>query len=1336
MDASMYTGSRSQSYLENTLPQVEASSAASTPLALPPRRGGDKGPLNDGNQLSLREQENVIDRIEKENFGLKLKIHFLEDALRKAGPGFSEAALKENTELKVDKVTMQRELHRYKKHLTAAERDLETYRQQMLELQEKAKRKYADENARAEMDKLQQQVEDRDAQIEELQRQLEEAQNGDSDQIGKLHDDIGDLEAEIRAKDGQIDERDEEIEDLKEKLDEAEERVKDAERKVIASEEVDGQKEDLEHDIRRLEEQLDEANEKAEDAIAEKKRAEEDLAELQEEMANKSIVTKGSSRQSEEKMARLQKELDESEQAYADVEKQLAEANRQKEELEAALSELQSQRLSNNDKDTRIQELEAELLAQADEKDLLQSRRDELSHDVQSLQNEVERLEQEIADLEANLEDERQHALEIEKNARSQRLDEIERLNDEISDLQAEIREKDNLYDTDSDKWETEKQTLESERDRAEEKAAGLQRTIEKLREVEGSLSDRESRLQEAMQSEADRHKSEENLLNRRVEELQDALETRQSLLTDLRNELSVVRDELRQATVDRQAQLDKIAALEDEVDVLQNALEEESGSQRNDLAKAKLERDELRLQVDMLQRRSPAKSPRAPAQVDEAAATRMKWQLSDVTSQLDQAVKEKQSLLDQLNVVNVELDTVKSSLAGVTAERDEIDAELHRTAKADSSMLRSDHERLNLRTAKMKLENEVRRLKDGNKALADQRDAIEQTLEQEITKAAEEEERLGQEIRQLQAKLRSPSDSYELTAARRTIRELERRVEDYEAQLAAISTTGTADRSVHDVSIVRKDLAAARQRELDFLQREAANRETVKSLKHQIADLEHELHEKEIAQLVASPTSPRNTPGRDGSSAQLRQQLISLRQSMNEIKVRQRESERVSAEELQALQQQLEDTEDQKIVLEELLDDARQQAEELTAEHEKALRRLKLKLEQAQRDSAAASSTTNGTSSSKTDRNLRKSQAEVANLEHDVRQQQEMLDALASSEASLRRKLERARSERAAYRVTAEKLQKDLRKASKLAQAPQEEDARAAIETVVRAAEGAETRHKKELRGAVVQMEWMQKRWEREASLRSDAAYAKKFLQLQLDVANAWYVSSVPLFNKYMVLTHSTATRRSSASSSPSALDSWAAAKRSQHRQHRIVRPPKPDGQRFALCFLQRGSLRKHASRRERGANRRLFGGSWSGQQKRQRGQGGQGNCALWRWKRHRDRSRWPGRNGDSFCHIEGRFRIGYVLCISISAPLDERLGVKHGAFRTGQCDESVSRYLRRFDLMLNPTNCIWFTLCFPSGEVIVPLISKLGHHRARHSREHRMDTPDATYGIAPHFV
>lgn len=1236
MDASMYTGSRNQSYMDNTLPQVEASSTASTPLALPPRRGGDKGPLTDGNQLSLREQENVIDRIEKENFGLKLKIHFLEDALRKAGPGFSEAALKENTELKVDKVTMQRELHRYKKHLTAAERDLETYRQQMLELQEKAKRKYADENARAEMDKLQRQVEERDALIEDLQRQLEEAQQGD-DQVAKLQDDIGDLEAELREKEGFVSERDDEIEDLKDKLDEAEEKAKDIERKMLSMEETEGNKDDLEHDIRRLEEQLDEANEKAEDAIADKKRAEDDLAELQEEMANKSIVTKGSTRQSEEKAARLQQELDDAEHAFADIEKQLTEANNQKDELEAALADLQRHQQSDNEKDARIKDLEAELLTQADEKDVLESRRDELSTDVRLLQGEVEKLEQEIADLEGSLEDERQHALEIERNARAQRADEIERLNDEISDLQAEIREKDNLYDTDSDKWETEKQTLESERERAEEKAAGLQRTIEKLREVEGSLSDKETRLQEAMQSEADRHKSEQGLLSRRVEDLQDALETRQSLLTDLRNELSTVRDELRQSTVDRQAQLDKIAALEDEVDVLQNTLDDESGVQRNDLAAVKAERDELRRRVETLQRRSPAKSPRAPDSVDQASAARMKWQLSDVTSQFEKAVEEKQTLQSQLSTVTFELETVKSSLAEARAERDELDAELQRASKSGADTVRIDQDRLDLRTAKMKLDNEVRRLKDENKALANQRDAIEQTLEQEITKAAEEEERLGHEIRELQAKLRSPSDSYELTGARRTIRELERRVEDYEAQLAAVSSTGNADRSINDVSMVRKDLAVARQRELDFLQREAANRETVKGLKHQIADLEHELHEKEIAQLISSPTptAQRSTPSRDGNSAQLRQQLIAVRQSMNELKASHREAERVSADELEAIQQQLVDTEDQKIVLEELLEEAQQQAEELTAEHEKALRRLKLKLEQAQRDhsAAAASNPATSTTNSKTDRNLRKSQAEIANLEHDVRQQQEMLDALAASEVSLRRKLERARNERTAYRLTVEKLQKDLRKATnasrKQAATRDDEDTVAAIETVVRAAEGAETRHKKELRGAVVQMEWMQKRWEREAGLRSDAAYAKRFLQLQLDVANAWYVivSRDPRAINYTNRL-TTATRPSFGSLSRSEPASSAAAKLSPQlpgtvMTRRTTVLPQLENLRCGRSSSRPNLSPRRASRQRLGANKRSCGRNLSGRRRSQGRRGGRGSCVWYQLRKPRLRER-----------------------------------------------------------------------------------------------------------------
>jgi len=1093
MDTSVYLSSRNQSYLDNTLPQVDSSSVASTPMALQPRRGGDKGPLQDGNQLSLREQENVIDRIEKENFGLKLKIHFLEDALRKAGPGFSEAALKENTELKVDKVTMQRELHRYKKHLTTAERDLETYRQQMMELQEKSKRKHLDESQRAELEQLQKTLEEREADLDDLQRQLDRSQH-DQDEVEKLRDNIEDLEADVREKDRLLTERDDELEELKEKLEETEEKAHDAQLKAVEAEQAGQHNEDLdeaketieelETNVRRLEEQLDEMKEKMDEAAAERARAEQDLEELQEEMADKSVVTKGLSRQIEERVARLQDELDKSGKDYSALEKQLTKSNEENAELKATVSDLRQQRKTfehgRDSEATRIQELETELLAVADDRDMLQSRHDTIAGRCTSLEQDVERLEGEVADLEKSLSQERELALETEKDLRSQYQDEIERLNDEVSDLQAEVREKDNLYDNDCEKWENEKQSLEAERERAEERAAGLQRTIDRLREAEGNLSSKESKLKDAIESETERHKSEEAVMTRQINDLQDALETRQTLLTTLRNELSAVRDELRQTQINYQTQVNKAVALEDEVELLRTKSPAKSSPQ---LEAAQRECERLRAQLE--EARSAERS------TDSSA--RLKWQLSDATSQLEKATKDKHSLQEQLTTLNTELRSVRTSLAEARAERDELDDQLRRTNAHDHDTLQIDQERLDLRTAKMKLDGEVRRLKDENKSLAEQRAAVEKTLDDEIEKAAAEEDRLGQEVLELQAKLRQSSSSgnQELVAARRTIRELQRQVDDFEGQLATAKFPDN-DNSGGDLSMVRKDLHASRQKELEFLQREAAHRDMVKGLKRQIADLEGQIHDHELTRLGRSPE-----PSPAKSERSLRGN-----------------PETRTAQAVLDLREQLSDLEDQKIVLEEVLEDARQQAEETSEQYEQAMQRLKLKLDKAcrERDAATAASQAGG----KQSRHLRKTQAEVENLEHDVCQQQELIDGLVASEACLRRKLERARSERAAYRMTAEKLQRDIQKLKSSTEGPLGKDQRAlvkhhgtdeALETVVRAAESAEERHKKELRGVVMQMEWMQARWEREALLRSDAAYAKRFLQLQLDVANAWYV-------------------------------------------------------------------------------------------------------------------------------------------------------------------------------------------------------------------------------------
>ncbi|KAG6006084.1 hypothetical protein E4U21_007381 [Claviceps maximensis] len=1083
MDESIFLGSRNQSYLDNTLPHVDSSSVASTPLAMQPRRAGNKGPLHDGNQLSLREQENVIDRIEKENFGLKLKIHFLEEALRKAGPGFSEAALRENTELKVDKVTMQRELHRYKKHVSSAERDLENHRQQIQELQDKTRRRQNDDGQHAKVEQLQKELNAKEANIDKLQRQLEQNRN-EEDQLEKLRDNLEDLEADLREKDRLITERDDELEDLKEKVGAAEDRARESRQRVAELEQTENQNEeleeaketieDLETTIRRLEEQIDELKETANDAVSQQNRAEQDLEELQEEMANKSVVTKGLSRQIEEKLARLQEELERSSQEYADLEKELAKANEENEQLRSDMEEqrtdgeeMQRERHSQS---TKIHEIETELLAVADEKDALQERYETLAADSMTYQQNSQRLETEVEELRQNLLDEKDYAVELEKDLRQQYQEEIDRLNDEVSNLQAEVRERDNLYDNDSEKWENEKQALVSERGRAEEKAAGLQRTIDRLRETEGNLSNKEMKLQKALESETERHKNEETIMHRQINDLQDALEARQALLTKLRNELSTVRDELRQTQIEYQANVNKVVALQDEVEML----------------------------------RSKSTIHGTPSRA---------------------ASKDVQMLRDQVAKLKSELATTQGALAEAQAKREELQGQLRQQSSQDNDTLQIDQERLDLRTAKLKLDNEVRRLKDECRSLSEGRMAAEKALDDETEKAAVQEGKLRQEIVQLRTKMRSSTAAaplqQDLEAAQVKIEELQQQVELYQTSAAANSQRPNDDEAADIMVQLRSDLSNYRQKELDYLQQETAHRNALKELNKQIAELEEQLHEAKISQIGKS-SSPAHGRKSAKEVTALENKLSETRQALDDLRSQSTNAELEASQRLEDLLGQLNDAEDQRLVLEEVLEEAREQADEAAAHHEEAMRRLKHKLNKAERERDAAIASR--TETSKQGKYLRKSQAEIENLESDVRQQQELIDRLAATEATLRRKLERARSERAAFRLSAEKLQRDIQllqtqsthsravfrggrdqeEASSIRRDKSQAVDNQAIDTIVRAAEGAEERHKKEVKGMVTQMEWMQARWERESMLRSDVAFAKKFVQLQLDVANA----------------------------------------------------------------------------------------------------------------------------------------------------------------------------------------------------------------------------------------
>jgi len=80
-------------------------------------------------QMTLKEQERVVDEIKKENFGLKMKVYFLEERLSKLGPDEMERALKENIEIKVQNQDLKNEIKEYKKLLLESDKAIQTLQQ-------------------------------------------------------------------------------------------------------------------------------------------------------------------------------------------------------------------------------------------------------------------------------------------------------------------------------------------------------------------------------------------------------------------------------------------------------------------------------------------------------------------------------------------------------------------------------------------------------------------------------------------------------------------------------------------------------------------------------------------------------------------------------------------------------------------------------------------------------------------------------------------------------------------------------------------------------------------------------------------------------------------------------------------------------------------------------------------------------------------------------------------------------------------------------------------------------------------------------------------------------
>ena len=894
---------------------------------------------------------------------------------------------------------------------------------------------------------------------------------------------------------------------------------------------------------------------------------------------------KGLSRLAEQKISKLQSELAALHQQHSILEKDFEDKSSEVSKLTDQLKGVEQdterrQRLSEDENKVlrreidatgknnkalagQVRSLESDLRAKSEDKDLLHSRHDALTAESRALQIDLSKARSKIDELEESLDDERHHALDNDRQLRSEAKDEINRLSEDIVRLRQQLENMTSQHSADQDLWESQRKDLQSQKDRADERANGLQRTVNKLQEMEGSLSSRETKLQQALESEKQRHNSEAAVLERQIQELNREVAEKRQSLENIRAELAQSKNDLIASTEDQAVFEEKIQALEDEIDVLQGGLDNDAENARDELGRVQRESESLQSQLNVtMQELSRAEASHADAKAqlssyqlrlqsggDSEAA--LASRLENVEVQLEQTKTQKQSLQDRLATNNLELHALRTSVAEVGAERDEMKSQLRQMQNQVDETFRLDQEKVDLRTSVLRLENDVGRLREERKGLVEKNQATERELEAEIERASIEEGRLSDEIEEMQRRLASTSGGRdrELHTAKQKVERLEKEIQD----LREHSGQGEdhAVRATTELELLQSNLEAARNREAAYVRRDLTQKDSIRDLKQSITRLEQQIHQHEISRLaIDSPKSSVSGSARKSELIEVRQQLADSRQQLKDLRTTSRETER-------SLQRRLLDSERQAQSENEAYDQRREQLEiELNtcrdeiSSHiskatttEKSIGRLRarianlessLQTARAAAQSPAEDNQTLADERAELHEMLKDAKLAAEDLQLQISTRQTLLDAASARDKEVRAQLKRIREERSLQSQKSTALASELDSVQASYEAVLEklmrkqhqwDEERKAIVSKVRFTnmsisekgdnaqmEATEKRHGAELRGLATQIQWLRARLGREEGFRIGLAYEKRYLTMRCDMYEAWYVICLPL--------------------------------------------------------------------------------------------------------------------------------------------------------------------------------------------------------------------------------
>ncbi|KAK4046105.1 hypothetical protein OIV83_006358 [Microbotryomycetes sp. JL201] len=316
-----------------------------------------KSPGGVGQNMTLREQEKVIDEVKKENFDLKLKIHFYEQRLERLAPEQIDQALRENIQLKVEFQTLRTELKRYKKLLLEGNRAIE----QLSSERDQALRGRGSGGGKRER---------------EVEKELEREREDKEALEARLREQALELrELRESRRRGFGSHPDEEAEDEFERLQAELDAIRDAHDEAL------GDQDDLRHQLRDTQDALEEAR----DEIA---RLSEERAENQSSVVGREETSVSGTIASRREHERLQARLDELERENDALREDLARADSELDHRDRARGGRESSDAS-----------------QTKTREQLEDENDEFRDRASAHALQVERLENELADKEREIEE-------------------------------------------------------------------------------------------------------------------------------------------------------------------------------------------------------------------------------------------------------------------------------------------------------------------------------------------------------------------------------------------------------------------------------------------------------------------------------------------------------------------------------------------------------------------------------------------------------------------------------------------------------------------------------------------------------------------------------------------------------------------------------------------------------------------------------------------------------------------------------------------------------------------------------------------------------------------